>query len=141
MMNTFPTVMTLTDSHTCLHEEQLNGQSRAIERLSAELDYKKERLDDLKEDNRRMEQKIDNLNTVMTDFVATSNRNDSKLEVRLTSIEEKQNQSDKKFEKIDKKFDDLKEEHNKETTNKLTKYGLLISAISVAICILFNVIK
>ena len=74
-------VMVMTE-HTCLHEEQLNGQSRAIERLSAELDYKKERLDDLKEDNRRMEEKIDNLNRVMTDFVGTSNAKDSKLEVR-----------------------------------------------------------
>ena len=133
-------VMVMTE-HTCLHEEQLNGQSRAIERLSAELDYKKERLDDLKEDNRRMEEKIDNLNRVMTDFVGTSNAKDSKLEVRLAAIEEKENQIDKKFEAIDKKFDDLKEEHDKETTNKLTKYGLLISAVSVIICILFNVIK
>ena len=39
----------MTSNHTiCIHEEQFIGQSRAIERISSELNYKKERLDELK---------------------------------------------------------------------------------------------
>ena len=53
------------DNHSCLHEEQFLGQSRAIERLEAELNYKKEKLDDLKEDNHRMEQKLDDMNAAI----------------------------------------------------------------------------
>ena len=47
--------------HDCIHQEQIEGQSRKIERLDAEMHYKKERLDELKEDNKRMEDKLDNL--------------------------------------------------------------------------------
>ena len=94
--------MLMTDSHSCIHEEQLIGQSRAIERLSAELDYKKERLDDLKEDNRRMESKIDklgdNFNNKFDEFIKTSNEKDDKLDKRLTKIETRQEEQDKAIE-------------------------------------------
>ena len=57
------------NTHSCLHEEQFLGQSRAIEKLNAEMTYKKEKLDDLKEDNRRMEEKIDKLTESVNDLV------------------------------------------------------------------------
>lgn len=94
--------MMMPDTHSCLHEEQLNGQSRAIERLNAELEYKKERLDDLKEDNRRMESKIDNLgnnfNKKFDEFINKSDEKDEKLNLRLTKIETKLEEQDKSIE-------------------------------------------
>jgi len=78
------------DNHKCLHEEQIIGQSRAIERLNAELGYKKEKLDDLKKDNRRMEEKIDNLTKSVNDLVLQSKTDDDKLELRLKAIETEQ---------------------------------------------------
>ena len=83
------------DNHKCLHEDQLSGQSRAIERLSAELDYKKERLDDLKEDNRRMEKKIDDIGTDLTNFINTSNSNDGVLDNRIVRIETRLDENEK----------------------------------------------
>lgn len=74
----------------CLHEEQIQGQSRAIERLDAELGYKKEKLDDLKQDNRRMEEKIDNLTKSVNDLILQSKTDDDKLELRLKAIETEQ---------------------------------------------------
>ena len=79
----------------CLHEEQIQGQSRAIERLGAELEYKKERLDELKEDNKRMEKKLDDMNGNLSKFIAKSDKNDTKLDIRLTKIETKQAMQDK----------------------------------------------
>ena len=76
--------------HACLHEEQLQGQSRAIERMNAELSYKKERLDDLKEDNRRMEEKIDDIKECIDKIVLKSQSDDNKLEKRLVAIETEQ---------------------------------------------------
>ena len=78
------------EKHTCLHEEQIMGQSRAIERMNAELSYKKEKLDDLKEDNRRMEEKIDDIKECMDKIVLKSQSDDSKLEKRLVAIETEQ---------------------------------------------------
>ena len=76
--------------HTCLHEDQLQGQSRAIERMNAELSYKKERLDDLKEDNKRMEEKIDDIKECMDKIILQSKTDDNKLEKRLVAIETEQ---------------------------------------------------
>ena len=79
----------------CLHEEQINGQSRMIERLTAELDYKKERLDEIKENNRRMETKIDKINENLNGFIQDSDSRDTKLDLRLTKIETRQEVLDK----------------------------------------------
>lgn len=83
----------------CLHEEQIQGQSRAIERLGAELDYKKERLDDLKEDNKRMEGKLDKMNENLNDFINKSDTKDEQLNARLVKIETRQDVQDKMTKK------------------------------------------
>lgn len=91
--------------HNCLHEEQILNQSRKIERLDAELVYKKERLDELKEDNRRMERKIDKLSEDVTDFIGASDTKDNELNNRLIKIETKQQVQD---EMTKKNRDDFK---------------------------------
>ena len=72
---------------TCMHEEQIQGISRKIERIDAELGYKREKLDILKEDNRRMEEKIDKLQDCMNKLMLKSTTDDDKIENRLTAIE------------------------------------------------------
>lgn len=76
--------------HTCLHEDQLQGHSRAIERLGAEMDYKKEKLDDLKESNRRMEEKIDEIKESVNEIILKSQTDDDKLDKRILAIETEQ---------------------------------------------------
>lgn len=93
------------EPHKCLHEEQIMGQSRTIERLDAELGYKKERLDELKEDNKRMEKKIDEMSDNLNSFILTSDSKDTKLDLRLTKIETKQEVQD---EETKKNRDDFK---------------------------------
>lgn len=97
--------MMVAVEHTCLHEEQIQNQSRKIERLDAELDYKKERLDELKEDNRRMERKIDKLSEDVTEFISASDTKDNELNNRLIKIETRQQVQD---EATKKNRDDFK---------------------------------
>ena len=73
--------------YTCIHEEQIQQQSRKIERIDAELNYKKEKLDDLKKDNERMESKIDDIKTDINKLMLKSKTDDDKLQNRLTIIE------------------------------------------------------
>lgn len=80
---------------TCLHEEQIQGQSRAIERLDAELDYKKEKLGDLKESNRRVEEQIRILSENIANFINESNTKDYELNNRLIRIETRLDAQDK----------------------------------------------
>ncbi len=82
-------------THDCLHEEQIMGQSRAIERLDAELQYKKERLDELKADNKEMMKKMDTINDNLNDFISKSDTKDNELNNRLIKIETRQEEQEK----------------------------------------------
>ena len=75
------------------------GQSRAIERVNAELEFKKERLDELKEDNKRMENKIDKLGDKFDKFINKSDTKDTELNNRLIKIETKQEEQEKATKK------------------------------------------
>lgn len=110
----------------CLHEEQLQGQSRAIERIDAELSYKKEKLDDLKEDNRRMEEKLDDIKDCLNKMQLQSNKNDSELEVRLKAMETK-------VDDLDKKVDANKDDIDKRTNQSYVKIGLIFTGITILI--------
>ena len=118
----------------CLHEEQLQGQSRAIERIDAELGYKKERLDELKEDNRRMEEKLDDIKNCLNKMQVASNKNDSELEVRLKAVETK-------IDDLEEKVDNNKDDIDKRTNQGYVKIGLIFSAIMVVIGVLPYFIK
>lgn len=98
--------------YTCIHEEQIQGQSRAIERLDAELGYKKEKLDDLKRSNERMEEKIDEIKECVNQLIIKSKTDDDKLENRLIAIETEQ--------KV------LKEQQNK----KLALIGVILAILT-----------
>lgn len=91
--------------HTCIHEEQIQEQSVTIGKLSAEMNYKREKLDDLKEDNRRMEKKLDDLSKDISDFISQSDSKDSALNERLIKIETRQEVQD---EATKKNRDDFK---------------------------------
>lgn len=95
----------MAENHTCLHEDQIQEQSIAIGKLSAEMTYKKEKLDDLKEDNRRMEKKIDTLSKDINDFINESDSKDFALNERLVKIETRQEVQD---EATKKNRDDFK---------------------------------
>jgi len=112
-------------THECLHEERILSQSKAIERLDAELIYKKERLDDLKEDNRRMEEKIDEIKNCLNKVVVKSKSDDDKLERRLVAIETEQ-----------KVIKELTNQNRADFNLKLTVITIVFGAISLLIGVL-----
>ena len=117
----------MSEPHTvCLHEEQIIGQSLAIERLGAELEFKREKLDDLKEDNKRIESKIDKLgddfNNKFNEFINTSNEQDDKLDKRLTKIETRQEEQDKAIKT-----------NNQKSRDNYQRLAVIIAIVSVVI--------
>lgn len=110
----------MATEHICTHEEQFLGQSRAIEKLNAEMTYKKEKLDDLKEDNKRMEDKIDDIKDCLNKLVVKSKSDDDKLERRLVAIETEQ-----------KVIKELTEKNRADFNVKLTVITVLFGAISL----------
>lgn len=116
----------MSNEHNCLHEEQILGQSKAIAELSAELNYKKERLDDLKEDNRRMEHKIDKMNNNLIDFINDSDTKDTELNNRLIKIETRQEVQDKT---------------TKDNQDKVKTWIAIVTVVFLVLTFYFNFIK
>ena len=84
-------------STKCLHEDQIQGQSRKIAELEARADYKDKRIDELKIDMHELKESIEKLETTITNFILKSVNDDSdlkeyinKLENRVTSLESRQ---------------------------------------------------
>ena len=132
--------MTLMENHECLHEDMLLGQSRKIERLDAELGYKKERLDELKEDTRRMERKIedvgksvDDMNESIHQFILESNEADSDIKNRVTALEQ-QNKD------LIKQIEDTKTESNVRVNRLLVIFGLGLTCITIILDVVFHYI-
>ena len=73
--------------YTCIHEEQIQGQSRKITELETRADYKDRRIDDLYMKIEKMEDKLDKLNDNVNKLLLQSNQGDTDLELRLKAIE------------------------------------------------------
>jgi len=106
-------------THECLHEEQIQSQSRTIERIGAELKYKKEKLDELKEDNRRMENKLDDIKDCVDKIVVKSQEGDNKLDKRLTAIETEQ-----------QVIKEMQDKNRSDANLKIALVGIIIAALS-----------
>jgi len=78
-----------TPTQTCYHEELIQDQARRLERIEAELSYKKEKLDEIKEDNRRMETKIDDIKECMNKIVLKSKTGDDDIQNQITALQTK----------------------------------------------------
>ena len=87
--------------HACLHEEQLQGQSRAIERMNAELSYKKERLDDLKEERSRLQERQGKLLTMIDLEIKFEGRKVGSMKLDKSLVE--------KIERLQKENKELKD--------------------------------
>ena len=79
--------MIIMVDYTCIHEEQIQGQSRKIAELETRADYKDKRIDDLYVKIEKMENKIDTLNDNVNQLILLSNKGDTDLELRLKAIE------------------------------------------------------
>ena len=111
-----------SNTHACIHEAEIIGQSRKIERLDTELGYKKERLDELKDytkelkaDNDRIEEKIDDIKDCVNEIILASKRDDDRLK------------------------DIINDQNNRltalETTNRTLKWVIGLSVSALGVCI------
>ena len=73
--------------YTCIHEDQIQNQSRKIAELETRADYKDKRIDELYVKIEKMEDKLDTLNKNVNTLILQSNKGDTELELRLKAIE------------------------------------------------------
>ena len=87
----------VANDYTCMHEEQIQNQSRKIEALEVRADYKDRRIDELNENMKEVQTSIDSLDKTINDYIIQSIKDDntlkdyiSSLENRVTSLESRQ---------------------------------------------------
>ena len=73
--------------HECKFEEQIINQSRKISEIEAHVDYKDKRIDEIILDQKRMEDKIDNIAEVVNQIQLQSVVDDKDIDNRVTSLE------------------------------------------------------
>lgn len=80
----------MTNNHSCIHEEQIQGQSRKIAELGARADYKDRRIDEIITQNMRTEEKIDKLTDIVNNLMLKSVQDDNDINQRVTALEASQ---------------------------------------------------
>ena len=94
----------MTNEYTCIHEEQIQGQSRKIEALETRADYKESSIKELKEDMKELKDDIKELKNDINNFLLKSVKDDNQLEKflnqlnnRITVLETRADTQDKQF--------------------------------------------
>ena len=77
-------------NHDCQHETQIQGQSRKITELEARADFKDQRIEQIIQDQRRMEDKIDTLTENVNQLMLKTITDDNNLNQRVTTLEASQ---------------------------------------------------
>lgn len=80
-------MMTMAAEYTCIHEEQIQGQSRKIEALETRADYKEDAIKELKDDMKELKKSMDSLDKTINDYIIKSIEDDNTLKSYINSLE------------------------------------------------------
>ena len=81
------TLLVIQMTHDCVHEEQIQEQTRKLTELEAHVDYKDKRIDELIKDQKRMEDKLDTIGDNLNQLMLKSVQDDNNIDKRVTSLE------------------------------------------------------
>ena len=115
--------------YICIRDEELNNQSRKIAELEAHSKFKEERINELIEDNRRIESKIDKLTETVNKVMLNSIKDDNNLNQRVHVLETKSDTQEKLLLQHEEQARKQREEDRAKTNQYL-------SYITVGICLL-----
>ena len=118
-----------TPNYQCIHEELLQNHSLKITGIEKELNYKKEKLDDLKEQNEKMQDTLEEIRKDINKIMLKSKDGDTELNQRIIKLE-----NEKKT--LQQEINEIKNTQEKNTDRQYTKIALLISAIAIIVSII-----
>lgn len=104
--------------YTCIRDDQIQKQSRKIERLETRVDYKESKIDDLYLKMDKLEDKMDTIISSFNELKLQSKTDDNELELRLKGIETEL---------------ELQKQH---TQDMQTRYSLLLASVTLIFVVL-----
>lgn len=111
--------------YDCIHEEQIQSQSRKIEALEVKIDFKEQRINELNNKMDKLNDKFDEVIKGFNDLKLASKTDDTQLELRLKAIE-----TELKLQK-----ETSKNNHQKQQAN-YTKLATIGGLVSIGLVIL-----
>ena len=118
-----------TPKYQCIHEELLQNHSLKITGMEKELNYKKEKLDDLKEQNEKMQDTLEEIRKDINKIMLKSKDGDTELNQRIIKLENEN-------KTLQQEINEIKTTQEKNTDRQYTKIALLISAIAIIVSII-----
>ena len=116
----------------CLqHEEQIQEIARKTAELEAKNGFKAQRINELIEDNRRIESKIDKLTENVNNIVVNSIKDDKDLKEDITKLKSKVEAQEKNFEKFEEKQKQQRDDDRAKTNQYLAYITVGISILSL----------
>lgn len=124
--------------YTCIEKDQLSEQSAKIAELEARADFKDQRINELIEDNRRIESKIDKLTETVNNIVINSIKDDKDLKEDITKLKAKVEAQEKNFENFEKKQKEQRDDDRAKTNQYLTAIGIGLGVLYFVLNFVFK---
>ncbi len=77
----------MTPEYQCIRESQINHHEVDIAELKTRIEYKHQRLDEMKESIDRLDHKLDKIDHCLSEMKLQSERDDFNIDNRVTTIE------------------------------------------------------
>lgn len=110
-------------AHECIHEDQIHEYSQKITELETKNGFKDTRINELMENDIRIEKKLDKLNDTLNKVVLNSIKDDKDIANRVTTLETK-------FDTQNETFDKARKEEREKTNQHLTVIGVAMGILS-----------
>ena len=124
-------MMSPTTETPCIqHEEQIQENAKKIAELEAKNGFKAQRINELIEDNKRIESKIDTLTESVNKSILASVQGDSNLKERVLSLETKLDTQEKLLKQYEEKQRKQRDEDRAKTTQYMGVIGTVIGILS-----------
>ena len=123
----------------CLqHEEQIHEIARKTAELEAKNGFKDQRINELIEDNRRIESKIDKLTENVNNIAVNSIKDDKDLKEDITKLKSKVEAQEKNFENFEKKQKEQRDDDRAKTNQYLTAIGIGLGVLYFVLNFVFK---
>lgn len=121
------------EAHKCIQDELIQQHSLQIKELSTKSIYKEKSIMEIKTELKEINGKIDSINENVNKLILQSTKDDDKLELELTALKTQINNLKTELKNKD-------EESNKRINRILVIIGLVFTAITILLNILFQVV-
>lgn len=113
------------------HEAQIQENSRKISGLETRADYKDKRINELIEDNKRIEAKIDKLTETVNDVIVNSIKDDNDLNNRVIALETKLETQNDAIDKYKKEQREQRDEDRQKANQRLNYVAIGLTILTI----------